>query len=416
MTITKVSDLLTSSDTADLGLSTIFPMYQVGNNPTLLGKTVVQVGDKTYLRSGAYTAPANADSSVLDMQHLKMYSTTQVNSQVFSDGLIYNIVSNGGSTLVATGKGKISYSTDNGVTWSAEINVGSAQNVYAYAVWTGSRFVIANNSGSGAAPTVYHSADGVTWTASTGALPASSNGTTDVITDKQGRVLIVNASTSAFYSTDHGVSFSSITLPTASVSGFVINGLWVLLQSNNLLYYTAPVDTPTAGTSRTLPAATSAMSRNLCCSNGVNLGVIIVVGIAYTTTDGVTWSAGNSEMSHQVLSVYWGGARFYFSSETIPITSNGVWVPYTIYESSDLNTFREMCLEPARIGTATQAISADSVGAVNDRLFFSTQGNNTLPLRYLDYKTTADFIGTNKVFRTAINGDGQSAIYYWRIK
>ncbi len=416
MTITKVSDLLTSSDTADLGLSTIFPMYQVGNSSTFLGKTVVQVGDKTYLRSGAYTLPTNADPSVLDMQHLKMYSTTQVNSQVFSDGLIYNIVSNGGSTLVATGKGKISYSTDNGVTWSAAINVGNGLNAYAYAVWTGSRFVIVNNSVSGAVPTVYHSADGVTWTASTGALPANSNGTKDVITDNQGRVLIVNSSTSAFYSTDHGVSFSSITLPLATASGFVINGLWVFLQLNDSTYCTAPVATPTVGTSRTLPTFTISMSRNFCCSNGVNLGVIIVGGIVYTTTDGVTWSAGNSELSYSTISVYWGGSRFYFSSATVPLINNGVWVPYTIYESSDLNTFREMFLVPARIGISDHSVTAGAVGAVNDRLFFSTQGTNTLPLRYLDYKTTADFIGTNKVLRTAPLGDGLSAIYYWRIK
>lgn len=416
MTITKVSDLLTSSDTADLGLSTIFPMYQVGNSSTLLGKPVVQVGDKTYLRSGAYTLPTNADPAVLDMQHLKMYSTTQVNSQVFSDGLIYNIVSNGGSTLVATGQGKISYSTDNGVTWSAAINVGHAQNVYAYAVWTGSRFVIANNSNSGVAPTVYHSADGVTWTASTGALPPTSNDTTDVITDKQGRVLIVNNSTSAFYSTDHGVRFSSIALPVETASGFVINGLWVFLQSNSSTYYTAPVATPTVGTPRTLPASTISMSRNFCCSNGVNLGVIIVASVAYTTTNGVTWSAGNSELSYQIGRVYWSGSRFYFSSPTVPMGTNGVWVPYVIYESSDLNNFREMFLVPARIGTAGYTVGATSVGAVNDRLFFSTQGTNTLPLRYLDYKTTADFIGTNKVFRTGVMGDGLSAIYYWRIK
>ena len=416
MTITKVSDLLTSSDTADLGLSTIFPMYQVGTSTTLLGKPVVQIGDKTYLRSGAYTLPTNADPVVLDMQHLKMYSTTQVNSQVLSDGFIYSIVSNGGSTLVATGTGKISYSTDNGTTWSAAINVGYTQNAYAYAVWTGSRFVIANTSGSGVAPAVYHSADGVTWTASTGALPAISNGTKDVITDKQGRVLIVNSGTSAFYSTDHGVSFSSITLPVAAATGFVINGLWVFLQSSSETYYTAPVATPTIGTSRTLPAATNNMSRNLCCSNGVNLGVIIVAGIVYTTTDGVTWSAGNSEMSYQTNSVYWGGSRFYFSSATVPLVNNGVGVPYAVYESSDLNTFREMFLVPARIGTAGYSTAAGVVGAVNDRLFFSTQGTNTLPLRYLDYKTTADFIGTNKVFRTAQSGDGLSAIYYWRIK
>ena len=416
MTITKVSDLLTSSDTADLGLSTIFPMYQVGNSATLLGKPVVQVGDKTYLRSGAYTAPANADPAVLDMQHLKLYSTTQVNSQVLSDGLIYNIVSNGGSTLVATGTGKISYSTDNGTTWSDAINVGSAQNVYKYAVWTGSRFVIANNYNSGVAPTVYHSADGITWAASTGALPAQTNSTSDVITDKQGGVLIVNNSTSAFYSTNHGVSFSSITLPVATVSGFVINGLWVFLPSNSATYYTAPVATPTVGTSRTLPVSTVSMTRKLCCSNGVNLGVIIVAGIAYTTTDGVTWSAGNSEMSHQAVSVYWGGSRFYFSSTTVPLVNNGVWVPYTIYESSDLSTFREMFLVPAQIGTTGYLTNAVAVGAVNDRLFFSTQDTNTLPLRYLDYKTTADFIGTNKVFRTAALGDGLSAIYYWRIK
>ena len=65
MTITKVSDLLTSSDTADLGLSVIFPMYQVGNSSTLLGKPAVQVGDKIYLRSGVYTAPANVDPDLL---------------------------------------------------------------------------------------------------------------------------------------------------------------------------------------------------------------------------------------------------------------------------------------------------------------------------------------------------------------
>ena len=416
MTITKVSDLLTSSDTADLGLSTIFPMYQVGDSATLLGKTVVQVGDKTYLRSGAYTLPTNADPVVLDMQHLKMYSTTQVNSQVLSDGLIYSIVSNGGSTLVATGRGKISYSTDNGTTWSAAINVGDGQYVYTYAVWTGSRFVITINGGIGVGgvPVVHHSADGITWTASTGTLPTS--GITGVITDKQGGVLIVNNSTSAYYSTDHGVSFSSITLPVGTVSGFVINGLWVFLLSNSATYYTAPVATPTVGTSRTLPVSTVSMTRKLCCSNGVNLGVIIVAGIVYTTTDGVTWSAGNSEMSHQAVSVYWGGSRFYFSSTTVPLANNGVWVPYVIYESSDLNTFREMFLVPARIGTALYSVGSEAVGAVNDRLFFSTQGTNPLPLRYLDYKTTADFIGTNKVFRTAALGDGLNTIYYWRIK
>ena len=94
MTITKVSDLLTSSDTADLGLSTIFPMYQVGNSSTLLGKATVQVGDKIYLRSGVYTAPANAGPSVLGMDHLKLYNTEQVNSQILSDGTTFNIVSN----------------------------------------------------------------------------------------------------------------------------------------------------------------------------------------------------------------------------------------------------------------------------------------------------------------------------------
>jgi len=75
-----------------------------------------------------------------------------------------------------------------------------------------------------------------------------------------------------------------------------------------------------------------------------------------------------------------------------------------------------MFLTPARMGTASHSVNASAVGANNGRLFFATQGTNTLPLRYLDYKTTADFIGTNKVFRTAAQGDGISAIFYWRVK
>ena len=96
------------------------------------------------------------------MDHLKLYNTEQVNSQIMSDGTIWNIVSNGGSTLVATGTGKISYSTDNGITWSAAVNVGNVQNVYSYAVWTGARFVITTSGSTGAAPLVYQSTDGVT--------------------------------------------------------------------------------------------------------------------------------------------------------------------------------------------------------------------------------------------------------------
>ena len=415
MTITKVSDLLTSSDTADLGLSTIFPMYQIGNSNTLLGKSTVQVGDKIYLRSGVYTAPANVDPSVLGMDHLKLYNTEQVNSQIMSDGIIWNIVSNGGSTLVATGTGKISYSTDNGITWSAAVNVGYVQNVYTYAVWTGARFVITVGSSSGSGPIVYQSTDGITWTASTGTLPGTTNGTSDMITDKQGRVLILNGTPNAFYSTDHGVSFTSINLSSAAISGFVVNGLWVFLRQNDSAYSTAPVATPTVGTARTLPATTSGMSRNLCCSNGVNLGVIVVQGILYVTTDGITWSTGTGEMSYSVLSVHYDGSRFYFTPEFNTITNNGRWIPYVVFESTNLSTLREMFLTPARMGTAENPVSASAVGANNGRLFFATQGTNTLPLRYLDYKTTADFIGTNKLYRNLIY-DNLNTIFYWRVK
>lgn len=412
MTITKVSDLLTSSDTADLGLSTIFPMYQVGDSSTLLGKAIVQVGDKIYLRSGTYTSPNNVDASVRDMDHLKLYNTEQVNSQILSDGTIWNIVSNG-STLVATGVGKISYSTNNGITWSTAVNVGSAQNTYSYAVWTGARFVITTGVSGGAAPVVYQSTNGVTWTASTGTLPGTSNGTSDMITDKQGRVLILNGSSSAYYSTNHGVSFTSITLPNAR-TGFVVNGLWVFLQANSNTYYTAPVNTPTVTTNRTLPVSTVSLSRNLCCSNGVNLGVFIVQGIPYVTTNGITWSTGTGEISYNVISVHYDGSRFYFTSNFTTIT-NDRWVPYVVYESANLNTFREMFLTPARMGTAQHDVPALAVGANNGRLFFATQGTNTLPLRYLDYKTTADFIGTNKVYRNLIS-DSINTIFYWRVK
>ena len=175
---------------------------------------------------------------------------------------------------MATGRGKISYSTDNGITWSTEVNVGNEQNTYSYAVWTGERFVITTSGSGGSGSIVYQSTDGVTWVDSTGNLPGTSNSPSDMITDKQGRVLILNGTTSAFYSTDHGVSFTSIPLFDSAATGFVVNGLWVFLQADNSSYFTAPVATPTVATSRTLPISTVGLSRNFCCSNGVNLGVL----------------------------------------------------------------------------------------------------------------------------------------------
>jgi hypothetical protein len=157
------------------------------------------------------------------------------------------------------------------------------------------------------------------------------------------------------------------------------------------------------------------LSRNLCCSNGVNLGVLLVQGIPYVTTDGITWGTGTDEMSYSVSSVHYDGSRFYFTPEFNLITNNGRWVPYVVYESTNLSTFRTMFLTPARMGTALHTTTASAVGANNGRLFFATQGTNTLPLRYLDYKTTADFIGTNKLYRNLIS-DGLTTIYYWRIK
>ena len=398
-----------------LGQSCVFPMYAGGFSP-------VTVGTQTYLASGTYTAPTNADSSVLAMDHLKLYSTTQSASSVLTRGAT-RVASNGSGTCVAVdGDGtSVSYSTNNGATWT-NVVVGSGSK-YTFVIWTGSRFVIASIGASPGSIMIYQSTNGSTWTAGTGTIPSYTEAATSLITDGAGRVLYLTGSSTGYVSTDHGVTWSSYAGSFAAWYGMVVNGLWVFFNnSTTSTYYTAPVATPGTQTARTFPVQ-AGFSTSSFVSNNSGLGAVILSSGAtvYTTTNGTSWTATRPNL-YTINRAFWSGSAFYLSSNGVqPNALDYGYTPFVIYRTTDFSTYTLIFLVPAVIGSdsATSAVTGYFGGVGSDnRLFFCSfysAGTQTKAVSYWQYTTTADFIGTNFSMTQAAAGSATNRIY-WRIK
>ena len=420
MTVTKISDLFGASNREGIGLSQFFPMY-TGAGIDGLGFPAIELNDRVYLKSGVYTLPSNADSDVQQMQHLQLFDTVQSASAVNERGSVV-IASNGSGTCVAGSAQtpittNLSVSTNNGVTWT-NITVGAIGNQYSKVIWTGSRFVIAVGTGNGAtAPMIYSSPTGLagSWVAGAGAsLPTTSNPCTDLVTDGAGKVLYLHSS-GGWYSADHGVTWASFT--NSYTRGFVLNNLWCLFIGASTSYATAPLSSPGAQTSRTLPVAASSTIH--LASNGTNLGVLSADSDARSlliSTNGINWETKPVPMSSGVTGIVYSNSKFYMVCVRAVDTSESPgagFLPYQLYTTSDFINYRVVNLIPRAIGSVTANTTQRLVGVgQNNRVFFAVDTSSplTTSLRYWDYKTTPDYIGTARDVRVNSNS------FYWRIK
>lgn len=418
MTVTKISDLFGASNREGLGLSQFFPMY-TGTGTEGLGFPAIELNDRVYLRSGVYTLPSNADSDVQQMQHLQLFDTVQSASAVNESGSVV-IASNGSGTCVAgqirtPTTTNLSVSTNNGVTWT-NIKVGTTGNQYSKVIWTGSRFVIAVGTSSGTVPMIYSSPTGLagSWVAGTGTLPTAAAPCTDLVTDGAGKVLYLHSS-GGWYSANHGVTWASFT--NSRTRGFVLNNLWCLFNDASALYATAPLSSPGTQTARTLPGVTH--STIYLASNGTNLGVLSADSNAQSlliSTDGINWETKPVPMSSAVTGIVYSNSRFYMvcvSANNMDESPGAGFLPYQLYTTSGFTNYRVVNLIPRAIGSETVDTTQRLVGVgQNDRVFFAIDNSSplTTSLRYWDYKTTPDYIGTARDVRVNSNS------FYWRIK
>jgi len=401
-----------------LGESTVFPMYG------LTGTTFSQVaiGTQIYLRSGTFTAVANADSAVQQMPHLQLFSTTAPTSSTSNLGPTA-MATNGSGIVVGVNPSSgatVYYSTDNGVTWLTNTSVGTSGG-FSSVVWTGARFVIGANSSAGTV-NVFQSTNGSTWTAGTGTVPTANDGTVGLLTDGTGRVVYLSTDSSftSFVSTDHGVTWTTFSTGAERYrGGFVINGLWVFFVSNvtTQTYYTAPLATPATRTTRTFPTnINGATPANVFVSNTSNLGAVFVLGLmtgGYRTSNGIDWTAITPFSTIAPQSVVWGGSSFYVAPNT---TGTGNLLSETLIKTTDFVNFTQVFLIPAAVGVAgTNATVKLAAAGANGRLFYSSAssaGVQTQYTRYWQETTTPNFIGTNVVNVSATGGSN----LYWRIK
>jgi hypothetical protein len=397
-----------------LGLSTVFPMYG-----STSGLSPVVLGTQTFLSSGTYTAPANADAAVQAMDHLKLYNTTQSSSAVMFRGATV-VASNGSGTCVAVsgeaGVNNVSYSTDNGATWTT-VAVGGTS-AWNSVVWTGTHFVVAGIPGT-TTNAVYRSTDGSTWTAATITLNSTTMTCTGLVDGGGGNLLYLTGGAVGYhyYSTNNGSSWTQFS-PNQSgtlYSGFALGSTWVLFNGSST-YYTSTFAAPQTQTSRTAPAAGFGPngSQLLMASNLTSRAVVASSASLYQTTDGVNWSqvlgsgwAGSSR-------IFYNGSYFYYTS-AVPAGTATTGLPSVVYRTADFSSYSSYFLIPNLIGSDSPATQYFGGAGSDNRVFFCSYyngGSQTRAVRYWTVTSTPDFIGTAVATLSATGGSN----LYWRIK
>jgi hypothetical protein len=392
-----------------LGLSTVFPTYSGGFSPVILGT-------QTYLASGTYTAPANADTAVQAMDHLKLFNTTQSSSAVLFRGARV-IASNGSGTCVAisgeNAVNTVSLSTDNGVTWTT-IGVGGTSS-WSSVVWTGTHFVLAGSPGS-AATAVYRSTNGSTWTAATFTGTETCIG---LVNGGSGNMLYLTggATGTHYFSTNHGSSWTSFSpnLQGTLSSGMALGSTWLMFSGTNQ-YFTSSFASPQTQTARTFPV--SGVGGNgqqlFMASNLTSRAVVAVSSALYQTTDGISWSQVLGSGWVGQSRIFYNGSHFYYTSSVVSGTAT-TGLPSVVYRTTDFSSYSSYFLIPNLIGSDFQAAQFFGGVGSDNRVFFCSfydGGSQTRAVRFWNVTSTPDFIGTSAATLSATGGSN----LYWRIK
>lgn len=131
------------------------------------------------------------------------------------------IVKNGSTHVGATTSTQLVSSTD-GITWS-NLGITTPTGTIVGLAWTGTNYVVASNAAAG----VYYSADGAAWTSSS----VAGNSPNSVASDGAGNV-IAKVSTTAYYSTNHGVTFTICTGSSGNAAVFYIGSKFYWAQTS----------------------------------------------------------------------------------------------------------------------------------------------------------------------------------------
>jgi len=249
---------------------------------------------------------------------------------------IYGVAWSNNRWVAVGGQGKIAYSTDNGVTWTAVADSTGFSYINAIAC-SSNRFVAVGQSGK-----IAYSADnGATWTAVTN----STFGTSDIraVAYGGGRFVAVGSQGKMAYSADNGANWTAVTNnstiwdytdswgdPSPSMAGieavaygngrFVAvgghgkmaysddNGVtWTAVTNNSTIWdYTGYIIDNEAVKAVTSKASIEAVAYG----NGRFVAVGYQGEMAYSADNGVTWTAVSNGTLYGNIAVAYGGGRF----------------------------------------------------------------------------------------------------------
>lgn len=148
-------------------------------------------------------------------------------------------------------------------------------------------------------------------------------------------VAVINASSTACYTSVDGINWITRTIPTLFTNNVVyVNGLFIISASNSAIILTS-VD-GTTWVQRTLPAAVSWYE--VAYGNGKYVAVASGTAITAYSTDGVTWTRGNIAPRSNWSSVAFGAGIFVAVASTGYVSTSTDGVNWTARSSrGDVN-------------------------------------------------------------------------------
>jgi len=298
------------------------------------------------------------------------------------------LASNGSGTVIALSRYSNStgyaISTDYGATWAAATFPASISGI---PVWCGTFFLIVNRNGGAATTTFYTSTTGATgsWTSRTVPSNAFSNG----VWGSQG--CIITTTTTQGYITTDGITYTSITMPIANMSGTFGNGFYVFTDPSNASsncyktsngsFFSTKIAPILVGNAATYPAFAFGEGIFLFVNNLTNAKCITTSDFENFTVSDTTLSLGG-----QYPAIYGNGTfLILLGSGTTSYTSDdqGVtWTARTMVANADwLSTiFTGASFSGLASGstTATQSVSG---GTYTDtaKAIFADSPENTRP-------------------------------------
>jgi uncharacterized repeat protein (TIGR02543 family) len=240
--------------------------------------------------------------------------TAVTNSTFNSISAIYGIAYGNNRFVAGNSDGKMAYSAD-GITWTAIAN-STFEGEIAVA-YGNNRFIAGGDSGKMA-----YSADGITWTA----VADSTFGTSYIwdIVYGNNRWVAIGASGKMAYSTDNGVTWTAVantTFGTSYIEAIAYgNNRFVAVGSGGRIAYSADGASWTAVTNSTFGTGVYDSIYGIAYGNGTFVAVgadydndndFYIGRIAYST-DGVTWTAvmNTTFGTTEIISVAYGNGRF----------------------------------------------------------------------------------------------------------